>query len=104
MEGLKLPFYSSTPGVLGSPPFPLPLCCPVKGCAGDVAWLSSHHMPNPSPSPSADDGAHAVLVAAGAKMLVGDGLGPEYSWDSSKVLGVEGGKLVEVACSHPPAF
>ena len=19
--------------------------CPVKGCAGDVAWLSSHHMP-----------------------------------------------------------
>ena len=78
MESLKLPFYSLTPGVLGLSPFPLPLWCPVKGCAGDVAWLSSHHMPNPSPSPSHDDGAHAVLVAAGEKMLVGDGLGPEY--------------------------
>ena len=77
MESLKLPFYSSTPGVLGSPPFPLPLWCPVKGCAGDVTWLSSHHMPNPSPSPS--HSAHAVLVAAGKKMLVGDGLGPECS-------------------------
>ena len=77
MEGLKLPFYSSTPGVLGSPPFPLPFWCPVKSCAGDVAWLYSHHMPDPSPSPSHDDGAHAVLVAAGQKMLVGDGLGPE---------------------------
>ena len=80
MEGLiKLPFYSSPPGVFGSPPFPLPLWCPVKGCAGDVAWLSSHHMPDPSPSPSHDDGTHAVLVAAGEKMLVGDGRGPEYS-------------------------
>ena len=75
MESLKFPFYSSTPGVLGSPLFPLPLWCPVKGCVGDVAWLSSHHMPDPSPSPSHDDGAHAVLVAAGKKMLVGDGLG-----------------------------
>ena len=43
MEGLELPFYSSTPGVLGSPSFPFPLWCPVKGYAGDVAWLSSHH-------------------------------------------------------------
>ena len=67
-------------------PFPFPLWCPVKGCAGDVAWFSSHHMSDPSPSPSHDDGAHAVLVAAGEKMLVGDGLGPEYSQDSSKVL------------------
>ena len=79
MEGLRLPFYSSTPGVLGSPLFQLPLWCPVKGCAGDVAWVSSHHMSDPSPSPSHDDGAHAVLVAAGEKMLVEDGLGPEYS-------------------------
>ena len=61
-------------------------------------------MSDPSPSPSHDDGAHAVLVAAGEKMLVGDGLGPEYSQDSSKVLGVEGGQFVEVAFSHPPAF
>ena len=57
-----------------------------------------------SPSPSHDDGAHAVLVAAGEKMLVGDGLGPGYSQDSSKVLGVEGGQFVKVAFSHPPAF
>jgi len=32
--------------------------------------------------PSQDDGAHAVLVAMGEKMLVGDGIGPEYSQDS----------------------
>ena len=38
------------------------------------------------------------------KMLVGDGLGPEYSQHSSKVLGVEGGQFVEVAFSHPPVF
>ena len=104
MEGLELSFYSLTPGVLGSSPFPSPLWCPVKGCAGDVAWFSSHHMSDPSPSPSHDDGAHAVLVAAGEKMLVGDGFGPEYSQDSSKVLSVEGGQFVEVTFSHPPAF
>ena len=79
MEGLKLPFYSSTRGVLGSPSFPLPLWCPVKGCAGDVAWLSPHHMSDPSLSPSHGDGTHAILVAAGEKLLVGDGLGLEYS-------------------------
>ena len=105
MEGLKLPFYSSTPGVLGSTPFPFPLWCPVKGCADDVAWLSSHHMSDPSPSPSHDDGAHAVLVAAGEKMLVGNSLGPEFSKDHScKVLGVEGGQFVEVTFSHPSVF
>ena len=91
VEGLELPFYSSTPGVLGSPPSSFSLWCPVECCAGDVAWCSSHHMSNPSPSPSHDDGAHAVLVAVDKKMLVGDGLGPEYSHDSSKALGVEGG-------------
>ena len=64
--------------------------------AGDVARLSSHHMSDPSPSPSHDDGAHAVLFLAGEKILVGDGLGQECS--------VEGGKFVEVAFSHPPAF
>ena len=69
MEGLKVPFYSST-RVLGLAPFPLPLWCPVKGYAGDVAWLSSHHMPDPSPSPSHDDGAHAVLVAACSRLKI----------------------------------
>lgn len=34
-------------------------------------------------------------------MLVGDGLGPEYSQDSFKVLGVESGQFVDVAFSHP---
>ena len=43
---------------------------PSLACAGDVAWLSSHHMSDPSPSSSHDDGAHAVLVAAGEKMLI----------------------------------
>ena len=74
----------------------------MKGCAGNVASILI--TSNPSPSPSTDDGAHAVLVAAGEKMLVGDGLGPGYSQDSSKVLGVEGGQFVKVAFSHPPAF
>ena len=31
-------------------------------------------MSDPSPSPSYDDGAHAVVIAVGKKMLVGDGL------------------------------
>ena len=56
---------------------------------GDDAWLSSQHMSKISPSPLHDVGAYAVLVAAGKKMLVGDGLGPEYLQDSSKVLGME---------------
>ena len=79
MEGLKLPLLQFDARLLGSPPFPFSLRCPVKGCAGDVAWRSPRHMSDPSPSPSHDDGAHAVLVAVGEKMLVGDGLGPEYS-------------------------
>lgn len=86
MEGLELPFYSSTPGVLGLPLFPHPFWCPVMCCGGDVALLSSHHMSESSPLPSHDDGAYAVLVAAGENMLVRDGLGPEYF----QVLGVEG--------------
>ena len=40
---------------------------------------------------SHDNAAHVVVVAAGEKMLFEDGLGPEYSQDSSRVLGVEGG-------------
>ena len=70
VEGLELPFYSSTPGVLGSHLSSFSLWCPVGGCAGDVAWRFSHHMSNPSASPSHDDDAHAVLVAVGEKMLV----------------------------------
>jgi len=62
----------------------------VKGCVGDAAWHSSYHMSDPSPSPSHDDGVHAVLVAVG-EMLLGDGLGPEYLQDSPKAVGVEGG-------------
>ena len=104
MQGLEVSFRSSTPRVLGSPSFPFPLWCLVMGCAGDVAWFSSHHMSDPSPSPSHDDGVHAVLVAAGEKMLLEDGLRPEYSQHSSKILGVESGQYVEVAFSHPPAF
>ena len=60
-------------------------------------WLSSHHKSDPSPLPLRDDGTHAVFVAEGEKMLVRDGLGPEYLLDSSKVLGVEGGQFVQVA-------
>ena len=37
-------------------------------------------------------------------MLVGDGLCPEYSQDSSKVLGVEGRQFVALTFSHPLAF
>ena len=33
VEGLELPFHSSTPGVLGSPPSSFSLWCPVEGCA-----------------------------------------------------------------------
>ena len=82
MERLELLFYNSPPGVLGSPPFPFPLGCPVKDCSGDAAWLPSHHMSDPSDpsrSPARDDGAHAILVAVGEKMLVGYGLRPENS-------------------------
>ena len=37
----------------------------MKGCASDVVLLSPHYVTNPSPSPSHDDGLHAVLIAAG---------------------------------------
>ena len=100
MKDLELSFFSSTPGAFRTPSFPPPLWFPVKVCAADIAWLSSHHMSDPSPSPSHDDGAHAVLVAAGEKMLVRDGFRPEYSHDSSKALCVEGRQFVEVALSH----
>ena len=43
----------------------------MKGCASDVVLLSSHDVPNPSPSPSHNDGLHAVLIAAGDRVAVG---------------------------------
>ena len=46
---------------------------------GDVSGLLSHHMADPFPSPSDDDRVHALLVQAGEKLLVGDGLRPEYT-------------------------
>ena len=61
-------------------------------------------MSHSSPSPSHNDGVHAVLVAVGENMLVGDVFGLKYSLDSSKVLGVEGGQFVKFAFSHPPVF
>ena len=76
----------------------------MKGCAGDVAWFSSRHMSDPPPSLSHDGGAQAVLVTAGRKMSVGDCLELEYSQDSSKFPGVEGGRLVDVTFSYLPAF
>ena len=45
----------------------------------DVSGLLSHHMADPFPSPSDDDRVHALLVAAGEKLLVGDSLRPEYT-------------------------
>lgn len=83
------------PVLLGLPRFPLPLWCPVQGCAGNVARLSSHHMSDPSPSPSYDNGTHAVLLAAGEKMFVGDGLGQNVSRILLRFLGVEGGQFVQ---------
>ena len=51
----------------------------MKGCVGDVSGLLSHHMADPFPSPSHDDGVNALLVAAGEKLSVEDGLRPEYT-------------------------
>ena len=76
----------------------------MKGCAGDVAWLSSYHKSGPSSWPTHDDGPQAVLITADEKIFIGDGLRPEHWQDSSKGLGVEGGQFVEVAFSHPSAF
>ena len=50
----------------------------MKGCAGDVAWLSSHHKTDPALLPQHDDVVLAVLVAAGEKTLFEDSIGPEY--------------------------
>ena len=104
IEGLDLPFYSSTPDFrfLGRPGF----CFPSgvhKGSARDVVCLSSRHKSDLSSSPSPDDVAHAVLVAAGERNFFADGLGPEYSQDSCKVLGVEGKQFFSVILQHSEA-
>ena len=85
VEGL--PFYISKPGVLGSSLFLLPLWCPVKGCAGDVAWLSSHLMSDPSQSSLHDDRAYAVLVAASEEMLVGENICRFLVWKGTVCCG-----------------
>ena len=61
-------------------------------------------MSDPSPSPSHDDGLHALLVAAGEKLLVGDSLRLENTQDLSEVLCMEGGQLVQVTLRHLPEF
>ena len=71
LHGLELYFHSSAPRVSWSSPRALSFRCLVKGCASDVVLLSSHDVPNPSPSPSHDDSLHAVLIAAGDRVAVG---------------------------------
>ena len=61
-------------------------------------------MSDLSPSPSQDDGLHALLVTAGENLLVGDGLKPENTRDPSEALCMEGGQLVHVTLRHPPAL
>jgi len=70
-------------------PLLLSFRCLVKGCASDVVLLSPHDVPNPSPSPSHDDGLHAVSIAAGKLPLARDGVRPKDSQDSPGVLCVE---------------
>ena len=72
--------------------------CPVESCAGGVARLSSHYVSDPSPSPS------HVLFAEGEKMLIGDGLGLEHSWDPSDVFRVEGELFLGLTFGLPLAF
>ena len=75
-----------------------------EGSACDAALLSAGDMSDPSPSPSHDDGLHALLVAAGEKLLVGDSLRLENTQDPSEVLCMEGGQLVQVTLRHLPEF
>ena len=61
----------------------------MKGCVSDVILLSPHDVLNPSPSPSHNDGLHAVLIAAGRWLLVGDGVKSKDLQDSLEALYVE---------------
>ena len=65
LHGLELCLNSSAPGVSWSSALALSFRCPVKSCAGDGVLLSPHDVPNPLPSPSHDDGLHAVLITVG---------------------------------------
>lgn len=83
MEDLNFPFYAH-----GRPRFPSPLVSNEGLCGRCFLTLFSARL-IPSPLPSHDGGFHAVLDAEGEKILVGDGLGSEYSQDSSRVLGMQ---------------
>ena len=65
LHGLELCLNSLALGVSWSSALALSFMCSVKGCASDGVLLSPHDVPNPLPSPSHDDGLHAVLIAVG---------------------------------------
>ena len=44
--------------------------------------MQCHHKSDPSPPSLLLYGVDAVLVAVGKKMLVEDGIGLKYAWDS----------------------
>ena len=77
LHGLELCPHSSAQAVSWSSPLALSFRCPLKDCANDVVLFSPHDVPNPSLSPSHDDGLHAVLIAAGDQLLVGDSFRPK---------------------------
>ena len=56
------------------------------------------------PSPSNDDVAHAVLVAAGEKMLVGDSSGQNIPGITLRFLVWKVDSLVRSLSVHPLAF
>ena len=60
----------------------------MKGSLGDVTLLSTDYMANPSSSHK--DGIQVFLFTQAQKMLVGDGLGPEYSLYFPWAFGVKG--------------
>ena len=62
IKGLRLSLHSSAPGVLGSSSFSLSFWCPMEGYVCDVVEFSSEHIPDPSPSPSHENGVHALLM------------------------------------------
>ena len=93
LHGLEPCLHRSAPGVSWSSPILLSFRRPMKGCASDIVLLSPPDVPNPSPSPSHDDGLHAFLIAAGEKLLVGDGVRPKHLQDSPEVLCVEDSHL-----------
>ena len=73
----------------------------MKGCAAEVAWLSSHHISDPSLSPSHDDDAHVVVVAAG-EIWLKMGSGQSIRRTLLRFLLLKVDNLLR--SSHPPAF